>query len=182
VNGGTLQFTLGGNPAGNAATDAAGNASRVVDVGLVAGVYAVSATFGGSSLYDGGASTAQFTVTRMPSTVTYTGAVSGGPNKIVAISAKLTDALGRPLDGKVIVFTLGTQTVSATTANGGIASTTLKLNQHNGSYALTSVFTPAGGDASKYFGATGVTTFIIGSKLTSTGTASTGYSPGLSLP
>jgi PKD domain-containing protein len=182
VNGGTLQFTLGGNPAGNAATDATGNASRVVDVDLVAGTYAVSASFGGTSLYDGGASSAQFAVTRMPSTVTYTGAVSGGPNKTVAVTAKLTDALGRPLDGKVIVFTLGTQTASATTANGGIASTTIKLNQHNGSYALTSVFTPAGGDASKYFGATNVTTFIIGNKLTPTGTVSTSYSPGIFLP
>jgi hypothetical protein len=173
VVGGALSFNLAGNPAGGALTDATGNASRVNDINLVAGIYAVSATFPGSALYDGAAASSQFTVTHMPSTVQYTGAIQGGPNKTVALSAKLIDSLGRPLDGKPIVFTLGTQSVSATTGGGGVAgvaSTTLKLDQKNGTYSLSAAWAPDAGDAAKFTGATTSLTFTIGNKLVTAGT------------
>jgi len=170
VVGGNISFTLGGSGVGSAQTDAGGNASRVVDIDLVAGTYTATATYAGSSLYDGGATAAQFTVTRMSSTMLYTGASSGGPNKTVALSARVTDGLGRPLAGKPVVFTLGAQTANGVTDAGGVATTTLKLNQHNGSYSLTTTWTPDAGDASKYTGATSSTTFSIGNKLVTGGT------------
>ena len=185
VVGGAVSFNLAGNPAGSALTDATGNAARVNDITLVAGIYAVSATFPGSALYDGAAAASQFTVTHMPSTVQYTGAIQGGPNKTVALSAKLIDSLGRPLDGKTIVFTLGTQTVSATTGAGGVAgvaTTTLKLDQKNGTYSLTAAWAPTAGDVAKFTGATTSVTFTIGNKLVTPGTTTSyPYTGGLGM-
>ena len=162
VTGGTLDFVLAGAPAGSAQTNAAGNAARVVDVGLAAGVYVVGVSFGGTSMYDGGNTAEVFDVARMSSALSYTGAITGGANKTVNLSAKLVDCLNRPLAGKTIVFTLGAQTISAVTAANGIASAALKLNQKNGSYPLSAAWDPAGADASKWTGSSGSATFKIG--------------------
>ena len=43
------------------------------------------------------AGTAGLTVAKKATTVTYTGAKSGGPNKVVTLSATLVDAGGSPL-------------------------------------------------------------------------------------
>ena len=57
-------------------------------------------------------------------TVTYTGALNGGPNKTVGLSAILADASGTRLAGRTIAFQLGTQSVSAVTDASGVASWT----------------------------------------------------------
>ncbi|HEY5944108.1 MAG TPA: PKD domain-containing protein, partial [Kofleriaceae bacterium] len=162
VVGGTIAFTLGGGDAGSAQTNASGNAARTVDVGLTLGTYAVSAAYAGNGFYDGGNTAESFDVALMSSSVAYTGALQGGPNKTIALSAKLVDGLNRGLAGKTIVFQLGTQSVSATTASTGIATASLKLNQHNGTYSLTSTWTPTGADTAKWTGASTSATFKIG--------------------
>jgi hypothetical protein len=164
VVGGSLAFTLAGNPAGSALTNASGNGSTIQTVSLGAGSYPVSVAYAGSLFYVGGGAGGTLTVARMPSTIVYTGATTGGSNKTVALSAKLTDAFGGGLVGRTVNFTLGTQTASAVTGAGGVASTTLKLNQHNGSYSLTAAWVPSGADATEYSGATTSTTFSIGGK------------------
>jgi hypothetical protein len=164
VTGGALGFALGGNPAGTALTDATGNGATTQTITLDAGTYPVSVAFGGSMFYAGGGASSTLTVSRMPSTVQYTGAITGGSNKVVPLSALLTDVFGRPLPGRLVTFTLGTQTASATTDATGVAATTLKLNQHNGSYTLTAAFVANGSDAGKYSGSTFSTSFSIGGK------------------
>jgi PKD repeat protein len=159
VVGGTVSFTLAGAGAGSAQTNASGNAARTIDILLPAGSYAVSASYGGSSLYDGGNTAELFDVSRMSTAVQYTGALQGGANKTIALSAKLVDGLGRGLAGKTIAFALGTQSVSATTSSTGIATASLKLNQHNGTYPLTATYA---GDATQWSGSATSATFKIG--------------------
>jgi hypothetical protein len=72
------------------------------------------------------------------------------------------DATGKALAGRTIVFVLGTQTASAVTNATGVASTTLKLDQKNGTYSLTATFTPAGADAGLYLGDSDSATFSLG--------------------
>jgi hypothetical protein len=138
VNGRTVAFTLGGAPAGSALTNSVGTASRTATVGLLAGSYPITASFGGDSLYlaSGPASTA-YSVAPMASKLAYTGSTFGGPNKSVALSATVTDALGGALSGVVVTFKLGSQTVMATTNGTGVAATTLVLTQKPGIYAIT---------------------------------------------
>jgi hypothetical protein len=71
-------------------------------------------------------------VTKRDTTTTYTGAVSSHPNKTIELSAVLVDASGKPLAGRTIDFQLGDQSASAVTNADGVASTTLRLNQHKG--------------------------------------------------
>jgi PKD repeat protein len=159
VVGGTLEFTLAGASAGSAQTNASGNAARTVDVNLPQGAYAVAVSFGGTSMYDGGNTAEVFDVSRMATSVSYTGTLKSGPNKTISLSAKLVDALDRPLAGKTIAFSLGTQSASATTNATGVATTSLKLNQHNGTYPLTATYA---GDATQWVGSAASTTFKIG--------------------
>jgi hypothetical protein len=159
VNGATVDFTLAGVSAGAAQTNASGNAARTVDVNLFAGPYSVGASYGGSGLYDGGNTLEAFDVSRMTTAVQYTGALNGGANKTVSLSAKLVDGLNRPLAGKSIAFQLGTQSVSATTGATGIATASLKLNQHNGTYSLTATYA---GNATQWTAGAASATFKIG--------------------
>jgi hypothetical protein len=80
------------------------------------------------------------------------------------LSAVLKDATGGPLVGRTLKFQLGTQTTSAVTDVNGVASTPLKLNQKNGTYAVSATFTPAGGDAVRYLGSTEGATFKLQAK------------------
>jgi hypothetical protein len=93
-----------------------------------------------------------------------TGALSGGPNKTIALSAVLVDATGKALGGRQIDFQLGTQSASAVTNGSGVATTTLKLNQKNGKYSLTATWAPIGGDAVGYVGSSASATFSLQAK------------------
>ena len=93
--------------------------------------------------------------------MSYTGALSGGPNKTVTLSAVLMDATGLPLSNKTITFVLGSQTVSVQTGSTGVATTSLKLSQKNGRYSLTATFTPTGGDTNLYTASSTSATFAL---------------------
>ena len=118
-----------------------------------------------STKYFGSGSAEVFDVSRMNSAISYTGAVSGGPNKTVNLSAKLVDGLGRPLAGKSVQFQVGTQSPPAVATNSsGVASTSLKLSQKNGKYLVSATWTPAGTDADRWTGASTSVAFNIQSK------------------
>jgi PKD repeat protein len=159
VVGGALAFNLAAADAGSANTDAAGNAARTIDMTLGAGTYPVAVAFAGNGFYDGGASGELLDVSRIATAVAYTGSLNGGANKTVNLSAKLVDALDRPLAGKLVSFQLGTQSTSATTDANGIATVSLKLAQKNGQYQLTSSYA---GTATQWTAASSSTTFTIG--------------------
>jgi hypothetical protein len=165
VAGRTIVFAIGAEAGGAAATNSAGLAATTHLLGLSAGSYLASATFAGDSLYNAMASgTAAYTVSQKPTSVTYTGALTGGPNKTISLSAVLVDSQKNPLAGRVIAFQLGAQSVSATTNASGVAATTLQLNQKNASYTLTSTFIPVGADVGRYLGSVASATFKLQSK------------------
>ena len=138
VNGAPVQFSIDGAPVGTASTNASGHASLGYTVPLLAGAHTVSAAYAGSALFAAdGSGDESFSVAADASVLTYTGGLKGAPNKDTAVSAKLTDSLGRPLAGKVVTFAIGSQSVSATTNASGVAATTIKLTQKPGFYPLT---------------------------------------------
>ena len=140
VNGQTIDFEIDGASVGTASTGAGGAAARSYVPGN-AGDYDVQALYDGSPLYEASSSAVEnLRIEQMATTLTYTGALKGAPNKNVTLSARLVDALGRPLVGQAVDFTAGSQAVSAVTGVGGVASTTLKLSQKPGFYALTAEF------------------------------------------
>ena len=110
---------------------------------------------------DGGLGTAGLTaeITKRHTTLVYTGATQGLANKYVALSATLTDERGRPVTGRIVTFTLGSQTATASTNSAGLASTTLRLNQKNGNYPVSANFT---GDSLYVGDASDLGTFKIG--------------------
>ena len=103
------------------------------------------ASFAGDSLYVGDAGAGSIAIARKGSMTTYTGALKGGPNKTITLSATLVDATGTSLAGRTIEFALGAETASAMTDANGIA-TTVKLAQKNGAYPITATWTPSGAD------------------------------------
>jgi hypothetical protein len=110
---------------------------------------------------DGGVGTASLTstVTRRATTLVYSGPVQGLPNKYTTLSASLSDELGKPVVGRTVTFTLGTQTISAVTNSAGIASVALKLSQKPGMYTVSADFI---GDSLYFADDTGTTPYKIG--------------------
>jgi len=162
VNGDSLTFDLGG-PAGSAITGADGVASRTATITLAANTYSVSSAFAGDALYSAANSIVEsYTVSTMATVLTYTGTLSGKPNGIVPLSAKLTDALGRPLAGKAVIFHLGSQVTGVVTTDAnGVAATTLKLNQKPATYPLSVSFA---GEAGHYNATSTSASFKLNSK------------------
>lgn len=162
INNAPVVFSVDGSPVGTALTNASGHASLDYVVGKTAGSHTVSAAYAGSALYDADASaTTPFVVSPMASTITYTGGLKGAPNKATAVSAKVVDALGRPLGGYVVTFVIGSQSVTATTNGSGVASSQIVLNQKPGFYPLTASWA---GDPGKYLGSSTSAQFSLNKK------------------
>lgn len=162
VNGASIQFQVGSDGPFTAVTGSDGNSSMSYSPTLAAGTYNASATFAGNALYGPSSSpTNSFSVARKATTTTYTGAVSGKPNKVIALTAVVKDATGTPLPGKTVTFTVGSQTTSAVTDTNGVAATTLALNQHNGSYTVSATYA---GDPSFYVGSSNAAVFSLQTK------------------
>jgi hypothetical protein len=112
---GPIQLTKEGTqPVYYRATDAAGNTVSKLDYVEVVILPAVSST-----------------------EVTYSGDLTGVYSDPVILEATLIDTLtGSPVPDRWLVFTLGTQTISALTDSEGVAHTSLVLDQPAGSYDL----------------------------------------------
>jgi PKD repeat protein len=164
VSGRTVLFTVNGAATGSSVTNASGQAQVAWTPLLDAGTYATGASFAGDGLYESATGSNSVDVARKASSMTYSGATTGGPNKTVTLTATLKDATGKALAGRSVVFVLGSQQVTAPTNASGIASTSLKLTQKNGTYALTATWTPSGADANRYVGSSASATFKLQAK------------------
>jgi PKD domain len=164
VSGRTIDFTVDGAAAGSAVTNSSGIATASYTPSVNAGDYATTASFAGDSLYVENDGAGAIAIARKATTVTYTGALSGGPNKTVILSAVLRDATGTALANRSIDFQLGNQTATATTDSSGVASTTLKLNQKNAKYSVTATWVSSGADAARYTGSVASATFSLQAK------------------
>jgi PKD repeat protein len=102
--------------------------------------------------------TVMVAVAKRDTTAAYSGPVQSTPSKIVTLTGSLTDELGQPVAGRTVTFALGAQSGTGVTNSAGIASTSFKLNQKQGTYAVSMTFI---GDA-KYQPSSTATTFTIG--------------------
>jgi len=162
INNAPVVFSVDGAPVGTAMSNASGHASLDYVVTKTAGNHTVSAAYAGSALYDADATgNVPFVVSPMASTITYTGGLKGAPNKATSVSAKVLDALGRPLGGYVVTFVIGSQSATATTDASGVAATQIVLNQKPGYYPLTASWA---GDTGKYLGASTSAQFSLNKK------------------
>lgn len=85
--------------------------------------------------------TATVAVKLRPTTMTYTGGLTIQYSDEVTLSAVLKDQLtGSPLEGMEIIFTIGSQSVSAETDENGLAETTLIVTQPAGMYTVKAAF------------------------------------------
>ncbi len=159
VNGRVVTIQVGGDVPVSSSTNSSGVAAAAYTPDLGVGTYPSSAAFAGDALYTQSSSSGAFIVAKKATTITYTGALTGGPNKTVILSAKLVDASGSALNDRSVSFKLGSQTATAVTDVYGVAMTTLKLVQKNGSYPVSASWTPVGADAQRYVGSTDTTTF-----------------------
>ena len=107
---------------------------------------------------DQGTDAVNVTVLKRGTTTSYTGPIQSNASKTLTLTASLIDELNQPVGGATILFTLGSQSVSANTDGSGVASATLKLNQKHGTYAVAASF--AGN--SKFLLSTSSQTFTIG--------------------
>jgi PKD repeat protein len=162
VNAGPVDFTIGSTDEGTAGTNSSGIANQTSMIEIPAGAYTVNATYPGNALYNTATpASSPFSVGLKATSVTYTGALTGGPNKTITLSAIVKDASGTPLSGVTVNFVLGSQSASAVTDASGLAATSLKLAQKNGTYTLTATY---GGTAGKYSGSGTSATFKLQAK------------------
>lgn len=164
VNGRSITFSVGSDGPLSALTNSSGIAAKSYTPTLAAGSYTGSSSFAGDPLYKASSSSNAFAVAKKATTIAYTGATTGGPNKTVVLSAVLKDATGKPLGGRTIVFQLGSQSVSAVTDANGVAAANLKLNQKNGTYTVSATYSPPGSDAPYYIGSGQSTIFKLQAK------------------
>lgn len=164
LNAKPIAFTVDGASAGSASTNSSGIATRSYTPAIGAGDYGTDASFAGDALYLASSDSGSLSIARKATTVTYTGALNGGPNKTIGLSAILADASGTRLAGRTIAFQLGSQSTSAVTDASGVASVDLKLSQKNGIYPLMATYTPAGADASRYLGSSDAESFKLQKK------------------
>ncbi len=80
------------------------------------------------------------TVTPQAPAITYTGATSGQYSDDASVSAALRDGAGVGLPGRSVTFTIGSQTVSATTNGSGVASTSIELTDSAGPWTAQTFF------------------------------------------
>jgi hypothetical protein len=79
----------------------------------------------------------------------------------VAVSASVTDQLGKPVAGRNVKFTIGTQNVTATTGANGVATSSIKLTQKNGTYTAKADLVLPVGDP-RYTTSSNSVSFVIG--------------------
>ncbi len=135
LSGKTVAFTVGGNSAGSAVTDANAVASRtyVVPESLGVGPKTIFASFGGDSLYIGTTGNGTLTVNKAGTNIQVSN-VSGAIGETVALTASLhrtTDNM--PLSGRTLSFSVnGFSVGNAVTAADGAASISYYIPENLG--------------------------------------------------
>ena len=127
IAGKTLTFTFGGT-AYSAATDSNGTARVTVTPRMTPGAVPLSIAFTASGSYTGSSLSLFVNVVRDESAIRYTGKTVVANGTAQTLTALLNDPDGgEPLTGRLVTFTIGALTATATTDSNGIASTTITV-------------------------------------------------------
>jgi hypothetical protein len=146
VPGKTVNFAVG-TAACSGVTDGSGFASCPLTPNQAAGSYTLTATFVSDSSFAGSSASASFTVTKEETGLAFTGAsaTTADFDDPATFQVQLTTDGGvDPVAGRSVTINVGTQSCSATTDAGGLASCTIVLNQPAGVVPLSASFTGDG--------------------------------------
>jgi hypothetical protein len=131
----TITFTIGTQSC-TGVTNASGVASCNLTPDQIPGSYTVNASFAGANLYQPSSASAQFTITKEETTLSYTGNTVIANNTTAHLSGVLLEDGAVPIAGRSVVFTLGTggsaQTCTGTTDATGTAACSVLVNQPPG--------------------------------------------------
>lgn len=144
INGQTISFTLGTQSC-SSTTNANGFASCILNLNQAAGPYTVTAKFAGSGNYRASSAATGFTISKDPTTLTYTGDVELADGAKAKLKGVLREDLGAPIAGRLITFTLGSgataQSCTGTTNALGVATCTIAVvAQPRGNGTVSAVF------------------------------------------
>ncbi|MEU8079093.1 Ig-like domain-containing protein [Catellatospora citrea] len=142
IPGATVQFTLAGTAGCSAVTDAAGEAACAVTPQAPAGGRALTASYAGDTTRHASSVSATYEVKRKPTTLTWTGDVTGDYHDPVRLAAKLTlTDTGAALPGEPVALALNaTESCDAVTGDDGVASCTVVPQETPGPYTATAAY------------------------------------------
>ncbi len=167
INGATINFALGSQPC-SGTTNTSGKASCMLTLNQVPGAYTVTASYAGSSIYNGSSATSPYTINKAASHTAYTGPTTADYHDSFVATASLTEDGGAPIAGRTVNFKLGagtgTESCSGPTSGMGVASCTLTPNEAAGNYPIVASFS---GDAF-YLPSSDTKTFTITKEETTT--------------
>lgn len=142
IAGAPVVFTLAGTPGCTATTDASGEAACTVTPQAPAGSRTLTASYAGDTTRHAASLTAAYEVRRKPTTLTWTGDVTGDFHDPVTLAARLTlTGAGTALPGEPVVLALnGAESCTATTGDDGVASCTVVPQEIPGGYPATASY------------------------------------------
>ena len=147
VSGQTVSLGVGAESCA-AVTNANGVASCSVTLADTPGAYSASASFAGTAFFLGSSTgSVSFTVTKAPTSLSYTGDVSGTYHDAATLSGRLVEAhnTGTGVSGRTITFTAGSQSCTGVTDATGAASCQVVLAQvPGGTYTVGASFDGSG--------------------------------------
>ncbi len=124
------------------------------------GTEPINSTFTGDAYDTPSSATGTLSVTE-PTTLTVN-STSGSYNSPTSVSGVLTDAnTGLPVPSEPVVFTVGTQTCTATTDSTGIATCSITPNEPTGNYTVGGSFTGDSSQPVPLTGSTNTATFSV---------------------
>ncbi|MFJ5992758.1 choice-of-anchor P family protein [Lentzea sp. NPDC092896] len=137
-----LVFRLNADETCVGTTDTDGRATCSITPAESAGTYPLAVGYGGDVTHQPSSTEVQFAVTRKPTTLTYTGALTGDFHDPATTSARLTlTGPGTPVASQPVEFKLNNaETCTGTTNADGVASCSLTPGEPAGTYQLTAAF------------------------------------------
>ncbi|GHJ47820.1 hypothetical protein Cs7R123_51620 [Catellatospora sp. TT07R-123] len=142
VAGAPLAFALAGTAGCGAVTNGSGEASCVVTPQAPAGVRDLAVTYAGDTTREPSSYAGVFEVRRKPTTLVWTGAVTGDYHDPVRLAAKLTlSGTGAPLPDMPVVLALnGAESCTAATGADGVAACEVVPQEQPGGYPVTAAY------------------------------------------
>lgn len=142
IPGATVQFALAGTPGCSAVTDAAGEAACTVTPQAPSGSRTLTASYAGDTVRHASTVSTSYEVKRKPTTLTWTGDVTGDYHDPVTLAAKLTlTDTGAVLPGEPVTLALNAaESCDAVTGDDGVASCTVVPQETPGPYPATAAY------------------------------------------